>query len=103
MAASSQYGRRRRRGGNRRGMIGVTIILAAMVIFTIMGTRSQKAKKASFDAQIAVLTEQIEGEEKRAEELQEFAKYAKTKAYYEEIARERLGLVYPDEIIFKQE
>ena len=31
----------------------------------------------------------------------ELGKYVQTKKYVEEVAKERLGLVYPDEILFK--
>ena len=34
-------------------------------------------------------------------ELVEFEKYTKTKAYYEEIAKEKLGMIHEDEIVFK--
>ena len=104
MAIAGQYGRRRRRGRqNRLGMFLVTVVVLMLMIAVTMNSRSLKAKKAAYDEQIAILNEQIRAEEERAKELEEFAKYAKTKAYYEEIARQRLGLVYPDEIIFKQE
>ena len=43
----------------------------------------------------------IEQEEKRTEEIEELKKYVQTKKYAEEIAKERLGLVYEDEILFK--
>ena len=42
-------------------------------------------------------------EEKRAEEIEEYGKYTKTKKYAEEIAKEKLGLVNEDEIVFKEE
>ena len=37
----------------------------------------------------------------RDEKLKEYSKYVKTKKYIEEVAREKLGLIYEDEIIFK--
>ena len=39
----------------------------------------------------------------RSEDLKEFKKYVKTDEYVEEIARDKLGLVYKDEIIFEPE
>ena len=35
-------------------------------------------------------------------ELAEYEKYTQTKMFYEEIAKKILGLVYEDEIIFKE-
>ena len=46
---------------------------------------------------------QIEAEEKRAEDLKEYEKYTKTAAYVEEVAKDKLGLVYEDEVVFQAE
>ena len=43
----------------------------------------------------------MEQEEKRTEELKQFETYTKTKKYAEEVARDKLGFVYDNEIIFK--
>lgn len=45
--------------------------------------------------------ELIEAEERRAEEMDELEAYTKTKKYIEDVAKEKLGLVYEDEVIFK--
>ena len=39
----------------------------------------------------------------RSEEIAEFERYTQTRKYIEDTAREKLGLVYPGEIIFKNE
>ena len=49
------------------------------------------------------LQQQIEAENRRAEELVEYEKYTKTAAYVEEVAKDKLGLVYEDEIVFQAE
>ena len=53
--------------------------------------------------QIADLNEQIRTEEQRADDIEEFRQYTETREYIEEIAREKLGLVYEGEVIFKEE
>ena len=50
-----------------------------------------------------MLREQIAEEEKRKEEIAEYEKYTRTKKYVEEVAKDKLGLVNEDEIIFKEE
>ena len=40
-------------------------------------------------------------EKKRAEDLEEKRVYVQTKQYIEKVAKEKLGLVNPDEIILK--
>ena len=47
--------------------------------------------------------ELIAAEEERALEIEEFEKYTQTKMYIEEVARDKLGLVYEGEILFKDE
>ena len=53
-------------------------------------------KERQLDADIAY-------EEQRAEEIADYETYTQTKAYVEEVARDRLGLVYEGEILFKDE
>lgn len=47
------------------------------------------------------LQAQLEAESKRADELEDYKVYVKTKEYAEEVAKEKLGLVNPDEILLK--
>ena len=44
---------------------------------------------------------QVENEQKRAAELEERRVYVQTKQYIEEVAKQKLGLVKPDEILLK--
>ena len=46
---------------------------------------------------------QAEAQKQRAEEIELLRKRSQTKEYYEEIAKEKLGLVNGDEIVFKAE
>ena len=43
----------------------------------------------------------IEAEKDRTQDIEEQRKYMQTKKYVEEVAREKLGLVYPNETIYK--
>ena len=45
----------------------------------------------------------LQEEEKRKQDIEEFGKYTQTKKYVEEVAQDKLGLVYEGDIIFKQE
>lgn len=45
--------------------------------------------------------QEIEAEQARTKEIEEYEKYTQTKKYVEEIAKSKLGLVYEGEIIFK--
>ncbi len=50
--------------------------------------------------QVAEYNELIEQEKKETERLNEQLLYAESDAYIEKIAREQLGFVYPNEVIF---
>ncbi len=84
-------------------MILVTMVVVVMMLVVAVNNRQLKTKLASYQEREKILTEQIENEKKRAEEILEFEKYTKTKKYIEEVAREKLGLVYEDEILIQSD
>ena len=84
-------------------MILVTMVVVVMMLVVAVNNRQLKTKLASYQERENILTEQIENEKKRAEEILEFEKYTKTKKYIEEVAREKLGLVYEDEILIQSD
>ena len=86
---------------NRKGIIMVLAILVFMMLVVSISKYKLNTKLASYREKEKMLMEQIEEEQKRTEEIEEFRKYTKTKKYIEEIAREKLGLVYEDEIIIQ--
>ena len=55
-------------------------------------------KNDAYAQQIEMLQQQITEENDRTENIEEFRSYTKTDPYIEKVAREKLGLVYPDEI-----
>lgn len=58
-------------------------------------------QEKEYEKQITQLKKEKKEADKRAEELKEYEEYVKTDEYIEEVAREKLGLVYKDEIIFE--
>ena len=81
-------------------IIGVVLLL---LIFVSVASLSLRVTNGNKQERIAELESQIEAEEKKSEELEEYKKYVQTKKYAEEVAKEKLGVVYEDEIIFKAE
>lgn len=85
--------------------LGMFMAFAAVIMMTVVvGTNSLSlmAKQADYQKQEQELEQLIAKEEARAEELKELATYTKTKKYAEEVAKDKLGLVYENEIIFKK-
>ena len=52
---------------------------------------------------LVVLMIMVVVEEVRAEEIEQYRKYTRTKRYVEEVAKDKLGLVYEGEILFKED
>lgn len=92
----------RARNENRFGMVIATIAIIIMVAAVGINSYSLKAKEEKYAARESELKEQIEKENARTDELKELETYTKTKKYAEEIAKDKLGLVYDNEIIFKE-
>ena len=66
-----------------------------------MASISLREKNNSYKAQEAELEEQLKEETARTEEIDALEEYVGTEEYVEDVAKEKLGLVNPNEILFK--
>lgn len=82
-------------------MLLISLVIILMGVAASVSSMTLLAKEKTYQAQEIELKEQIQEEKDRAAEIEELEKYVGTDAYVEEVAREKLGLVYKDEIIFK--
>ena len=85
---------------------GLKIIAIAVLILCAVVTYSRVAleeERRALEKQYAELSEQLLKEQERSDLLMERERYMQTLRYIEETAREKLGLVYADEIIFRPE
>ena len=101
-------GRRRRvayrkRQQNHFSMFLVTLVVVMIMVLVLVRSVELRSKIDAKMAEVTQLDAQIEAEEARALEIEALGKEVQTKGYIEDIAREKLGLVYEDEILFKQE
>ena len=94
--------RRRRRSG-ASGYILIAVIVSLITAVVMIQIHDVKTRLKVYEEQDQALDEQIAAELERAEELNELEKYVQTKAYAEEQAHEKLGLVNEGEIIFRLE
>ena len=93
----------RKKRQNRLGMA-----LVSIVVLMLMGVLTFKRielnhKYESYLEQETNLQAQIDAEIERTEKLKEYEKYTKTDKFVEEYAKEKLGLVYDNEILFKSD
>lgn len=101
MAAKARY--KRRRFQNRAGIAWASMVV--LILVTVVSVKSVGLMKKASDLQAREesLQAQIEAEQARSEEIAEFERYTHTRKYIEDTAKDKLGLVYPGEIIFKNE
>lgn len=86
---------------NRKKTGIVTIVLVLMLVvmsFNIIKLYEKNREYASLEAE---LEKEYQKEEERQEQLSAYEEFTKTIEYVEQIAREKLGLVFENEIIFK--
>ena len=87
---------------------GITLFTNLLVLLAVAGIcitvgvayYNCRVKQNGYDEKLEALTSQIEAEEERTREIEEYEKYTHTKQFVEEVAKDRLGLVYPGEIVF---
>ncbi len=105
MIKMKTYGKSRRvrrdKWANRMAIMGITMVVVCLAV--VINAKGASLKKSDLEYKIRVenLEAQVAAEDKRTEELQDYKIYVKTKEYAEEVAKEKLGLVNPDEILIK--
>lgn len=101
--SGKNHGRRGRKDhwSNRLAIIGITLVVFSLGIVVNLKSASLKKRELEYLTREQTLIKQVEQEEKRANELEEYRVYVQTKQYIEEVAKQKLGLVKPDEILLK--
>lgn len=89
------------RWGNRLAIIGITLVVGSLAVVVNLKSTSMRKKDLEYQAKEEALLRQVEQEKARANELEEYRVYVQTKQYIEEVAKQKLGLVKPDEILLK--
>lgn len=87
---------------NRAAMLGISLVVCVLlIVLMVEGQFLQKKIDENIERQTE-LQEQLEAEAARTEEIEELQEYMKSDEYIEKIAREKIGLVKENEIIFKE-
>lgn len=85
----------------RKSVLGICVVLVLLITVVSVGSINLHSKNKEYIAQEQELIAQIEEEKARAEEIDELEEYVGTSEYVEQVAKDKLGLVYENEIIFK--
>ncbi len=89
--------------GNRLGMYVITLIVLALLVGMMVQSRGLQTRNEEYELEKGELEEQIKDEEMRAEEIDHLGEYLNSDEYIEKLAREKLGLVYEDDVIYRVE
>ena len=103
MAGTRRRAAYRRRHQNRFSMFLVSLVIVMILVVVTVKSVDLLGKIDERTEQVSQLQSQMDAEQDRAREIEEFGKEVQTKGYIEQIARELLGLVYENEIMFKNE
>ena len=93
----------RRNTHNRMSMALIAVAVIVMTIIVGYSVYNMKIELNENKEKIESLNKDIAKEEKRKEEIEEYKEYTETDEFVEDTAREKLGLVYEDEVVFIKE
>lgn len=93
--------KRRQSAFNLAGYAAIFAVVITIAVVTWVRGMSLQEQLDNYDIRKEQLNEMIVQEENRTNQIEERRKYMQTKQYIEDVAREKVGLVYPDEIMFK--
>lgn len=85
----------------KSGMIAVFLVVLLLFAVVMFESKRLTAKEEAYIKREQQLQAQLDKQYELRESLNSYNQYTQTKKYVEEIAREKFGLVYPDEIVFK--
>ncbi len=87
---------------SRNGILIVTIVVLLLCGIIMAGGYNLSKKIAAYDVTQAQIEEQIAEQKNRKEEIEEKTQNMQSEEYIKELAREKLGLIVPGEIVFRK-
>ena len=89
--------------GNRIGMMVVAAAVFVLIVVMLYRSYGMKQKISYYQRENAALEEQIVAQKERSSELDRLSEYIRSDEYVEKVAREKFGLVYPEETVIRPE
>lgn len=84
------------------GMASIALVVSMLFVFMVSESGNLKERLLYYEAKAADLQEEIDAEEERTIQIEELREYMLTDEYAEEVAREKLGLVKENEIVYEE-
>ena len=88
---------------HKRSMLAVSSVIVMLMVVVSVNSVTLRAQEQEYQTQISDLETQIEEEKTRTEEIDDLEEYVGTDEYVEEVAKDKLGLIHENEIIFRAE
>ena len=92
-----------RRRANRKWIMLILVVVVLLAVMTWTAGNGLAKQNAENLAEQQRLTEQIAQEKERSAELDQYSEYINTEEFAEWYAKEKMGLIHKDEVIFKSE
>lgn len=90
----------RRSGGKVKFFVGGFLVCVIGSVAAFQGYK-MKQEVGRYEGRLKELEEELGAEQERTEEIREYSEYVNSDEYVEEVARDKLGLVYDDEVLLK--
>ena len=82
-------------------LVGIIFVVISLAVVVNLRGAALRQKDLSYQIKEENLNRMLAEEQERAKWLEEQRIYVQTKEYIEKVAKEKLGLVNPDEILLK--
>ena len=88
---------------HKRSMLAVSSVIVMLMVVVSVNSVTLRAQEQEYQTQISDLETQIEEEKTRTEEIDDLEEYVGTDEYVGDVAKDKLGLIHENEIIFRTE
>ena len=103
MKRSKKRKNKKRIAKNYWGMGAIACVVLILLGGLTVQSRNLQARIEVYDARAAALEDSIADEKERTKEIDDQKEYMQTDEYVAEVARDKLGLVKSNEIVFEEE
>ena len=86
---------------HKRSVLAISSIIVMLSAVIVIHGMALQARNKEYMAQEAELMAQLDDEKDRSEEIDKLKEYVGTDEYIEDVAKEKLGLIKQNEILFK--
>ena len=86
---------------HRTSVLAVSAVIILLLAVVFVNSVRVKAEESEYETQIAELESQIDEEKSRSKQIDKLEEYVGTDEYIEDVAKDKLGLIHENEIIFR--